>query len=130
MAWRGGNFFFLIIQNRSDIPVFLPAPLLASFPSSLGKLLARYLNLSLWQGAGRPADPAAQTHPRPHGHARPFTPPRPPPPPSARRHTHPPRRVRARHHTPINSFANSYPKPLAMSVCRYLLADSWSSTLR
>lgn len=60
---------FFFIQNGSDIPIFLPAPLLASFPSSLAKLLARYLNLSLWQGAG-PVDPAAQTHPRPHVHAR------------------------------------------------------------
>ena len=44
-------FFFLIIQNGSDIPIFLPAALLASFPSSLANLLAGYLNLSLWQGA-------------------------------------------------------------------------------
>lgn len=72
MAWRGGPllfFFFLIIQNGSDFPVFLPTSLLASFPSSLAKLLARYVNLSLWQGAG-PVDPAAQTHPLPHVHAR------------------------------------------------------------
>ena len=45
-------FFFLIIQNGSDFPVFLPASLLASFPRSLAKLPARYVNLSLWQGAG------------------------------------------------------------------------------
>lgn len=110
------GFSFFFYSKRLKLPSLATLACSLPDPRCLAQLKEQpQTSRCCWPGPAAPA--AAQTRPPPHVRARTQQPGRPP-------------RAHARRHAPVNSFANSYPRPLATSVCRYFLADSWSSTLR
>lgn len=94
--WEGRDgvycsFFFFFNSKRIKLPGFFAPSLPLAAQNCLAKLKVLHQNLRLWPPAG-PEDPAAQTHPRAHAHARTQKWHR---PPRARSHGHPPRSARA-----------------------------------